>query len=178
MLQLGRLEHHDRNTKIAARVDGDIGGKFFRQFKLLLGSDLLQDADNFGVGGRWDSHLQASRLDRRNDLGERLAMSHDAAVGHVSLHCSSEGGLRGLGEFVHLVDDDDLEGFLSLRVELLGAGNLFDQLLNDDLVVVVRVGGSDLDVVVAAVDDALDGGGARGARLELFQLALDLGDVW
>ena len=72
------------------------------------------------------------------------------------------------------MNDDDLKCLLLFLVELLTACDLFDQLLDDDLVVVVGLTGGHLDVIVGREDDALDRGGARGASLKFFELTLDL----
>lgn len=49
---------------------------------------------------------------------------------------------------VGFIDDDDLEALFGGQVDLLGLGDFFEEVLDDDAVVVADVGGCDFEVVV------------------------------
>ena len=72
--------------------------------------------------------------------------------------------------------DNDLEWFLLFLVKLLWTGYLFDQLLNNDLIMVVGLAWGHFDVVIRWEHDALNRSWARCTGLELFELWFDLVD--
>lgn len=77
-----------------------------------------------------------------------------------------------MSQLVEFVDHDYLKGFLLFRVELLGTSDFFNQFLHDDAVVVVSLGGSDLDVVERREDVGFACGRRSGANFELFGFRL------
>ena len=93
-----------------------------------------------------------------DDFAEAFTVGDDATSGHEGFHGAAEGGLGGVGELVEFVNNDDFEAFLLLGVELLAAGDFFDEFLDDDAVVEFGFAGRDFDVVHGAEDD----GGAGG----------------
>ena len=53
---------------------------------------------------------------------------------------------------VGFVDDDDFEALLCCEIDLLGLRNFFEEVLDDDAVVVSDVGGGYFEVVVGGDD--------------------------
>ena len=54
------------------------------------------------------------------------------------------------------MNDDNFEAFLNSRIKLLSTRNFFYQLLNDYAVLAIGITRSDLDVEIAAENDAFD----------------------
>ena len=79
-------------------------------------------------------------------------------------------------QLVKLVNYDDLEGFLLLCIKLLTACDLFDELLNDDSIVIVSFRRGHLQVVDGAEDHTATGRTRGGAYLVLFLLTFNLVD--
>ena len=53
---------------------------------------------------------------------------------------------------VRFIDDDDFEALFGGEVDLLGLGDFFEQVLDDDAVVIADVGRRDFEVVVGGND--------------------------
>lgn len=160
LLEFESLQHHDRFADIAPRVDCDLGRHLTRQVELLLHGDFLEQLGQDLLARGRNSDLEATGLEGGDHLGEGLAVGDDAAGGHVGLHGAAEGGLRGLSELIEFVDDNHFKGFLLFGVELLAACDFFDELLDDDSVVLVGFAGGDFDVVEGSEHDA--GASGRG----------------
>lgn len=77
-----------------------------------------------------------------------------------------------MSQLIHFVDDYDFKCLLLLLIQLLATGNLFDQLLDDNSVVLLGFTGSDFDVVKRLEDNALTARRRSVAYLVLFGLTL------
>lgn len=123
-----------------------------------------------------NSDLETSWSHWLNNLRQTLTIGNNSTERHVSLHCSSQSSLSLLGQIIDFMDDNDLECFLLLLIELLTSCNLFDEFLNNNLIVVVSFAWSHLNVVVGWKHNALNWCWSGGSRLKFFELTLDLVD--
>lgn len=96
------------------------------------------------------------------------------AVFHVLLHGPSEAALCFLGQLVRLIDHQHFEGLATLRLDIGVPGDLFDNVLDDVPVVVVVIGRSHLDMVVACEQRELNRSRRRlGLKHSFFLLKLE-----
>lgn len=76
---------------------------------------------------------------------------------------------------IRLIDNNDLEALLGRLVNLLCLGDLFQEILNDNTIVVADIGGGDFEVVNGSDDVKLELAVGRG--LEHSSIDLDLLDT-
>jgi hypothetical protein len=89
--------------------------------------------------GRRDSYQQASTPDRSNDVACAVGEQDEAQVRSVLLHGATEGGLRIACEVVSFVDHDDLETLLGGKIDLLCLSNFFEEVLDNDTIVIADI---------------------------------------
>ena len=169
------LVHQQGLPQIPAAVLGDAAVEAVEDGPALAAGGGGEDGA-YVVGGRGgDADEQGAAADGGDDVGGAVGEQDQAQVGAVLLHGAAEGGLGVAGQVVGLVDDDDLEALAGGLVDLLGLGDLLEQVLHDDAVVVADVRGRDLQVVDGGDDVELELPAAAG--LEDAGVDLDLLDA-
>lgn len=80
-------------------------------------------------------------------------------------------------KLVHLVNHYNLEVLLLVSVQLLAARHLFDQLLNDDSIIIIGFTRSYLQVIHRGKNNASTGRTGISVDFVFFLLTLDLVDI-
>lgn len=143
-----RLVHQQRPPQIPSTVPRDSTFQPSSTLQPFFFTDKLQHALNLLHRRRRNTNQQTSTPDGRDDIAGAVREQDKAQIGTVLLHRATEGGLSVASEMVGFIDDDDLEALFGGQVDLLGLGDLFEEVLDDDAVVVADVGGCDFEVVV------------------------------
>lgn len=123
---------------------------------MLSARNSSQNMDDLTFRRSWHSNLEASTSNWLNDFAQTFTIRYDTAEWHVRLHSSSQCGLCLFRQIIELMDDNDLERFLLFLIKLLGPSDFFDELLNDDFIMVVSFTRSNFNVIIGTEYDALD----------------------
>lgn len=105
----------------------------------LLFADALQYGLNLLYARRCDSDEQASTPDGRNDIACAVCQEYETKVWAVLFHRATEGGLSIASEMVGFIDHHDLEALFGGEIDLLCLRYFFEEILDDDAVIVADV---------------------------------------
>jgi hypothetical protein len=139
LLSMHRFVHQQCPSQVSSTL---FRYPFFQSgaaFQTLLLSHTFQDALDFFHARRRDSDQQASTPDWSDDVACAVGEQNEAQVRTVLLHGATEGGLRIACEVVGFVDHDDLEALLGGKIDLLCLGDFFEEILDNDTVVVADI---------------------------------------
>jgi hypothetical protein len=134
-----RLVHQQSPSQISSALFGYPLFQPGAAFEALFLSHAFQDARDLLYARRRDSDQQASTPDRSDDVACAVGEQDEAQVRTVLLHGATEGGLRIACEVVGFVDHNDLEALLGGEIDLLGLGDFFEEVLNNDTIVVADI---------------------------------------
>lgn len=126
------------------------------------------------VGGRTNSQQQTPTPDRTYDLTRTTRTQHQAQIAHILFHRPPQCALRIPAQRIRLVDDYNFESVFRVQVDVLSLRNLFEDVLNDQTVIISGVGRGEFDVVVGGDNVDVDfavGGCDKDALINLQLLA-------
>lgn len=146
------FEHEQSTAQVAIAVSGNSALQTFAASVSFFLAHLGQDLADLIFSRSGDSDKQGPAPDRGNDVACAVGQEDQAKIGAVFFHGSSQRGLSVSGEVIGLVDDNDLEALFGCEVDLLCLGDFFQQVLDDDSIVVGDIAGRDLEVVVGRYD--------------------------
>lgn len=177
-----RFVHQQRPPQISSTVSRHSTFQPSSTLQPFLFTDQLQYALNLVHCWRRNTDQQTSTPDGRNDVAGAVREQNKAQVGAVLLHRATEGRLSVSSEMVGFIDDDNLEALFGGQVDLLGLGDFFEEVLDDDAVVVADVGRCDFEVVVGGDEGefefAIAGRVAVLAFVSAFRLDLHAVAFW
>lgn len=101
----------------------------------------------------WNSDVDASRPNGRNQFMDFWTNQNHPAILHVHLHCSSQSSLSLFRQLFGLMDDKNFKCFgIFWNFHTLGWSDLLNDALNDVRVMMLVIRRSDFDVIVALID--------------------------
>lgn len=174
LLRIDSLEHQKRAAQVSSTLLSD---SLVQAFGLVPAFSLRSNSErraNIGFSGRSHPDQQGSRANRGNDVRGAIGQENQAQIRTVLFHSTTQCSLGITGEVVGLVNYNDLEPLLRGLIHLLCLGDLLQQFLDHDSVVVTDIRGRNFEVVDGG--DDVEFKLAVACRLEHSRVDLDLLD--
>jgi hypothetical protein len=139
LLRMHRFVHQQRSSQVSPTLFCNSLLQASVCLQALFFSDTLQHGLDLLYARRRDSDKQTSTPYRRNNVARAVCEENETEVRAVLLHGTTEGGLGIACEMVGLIDHDDLEALLGGEIDLLCLRNFFEEILDNDAIVVAHV---------------------------------------
>ena len=146
------FKHQQRSPQIPPALFRNPLLQWLTRFVSLLLAYFREDSSDLVFCWRSDSHKQTTTSDRGDDVARAVRQQNQSQIWRVLLHGPTQGRLRISSEMVGFVDHAHLEALLGRQIHLLRLGDFFEQILDDDAIVVANVRRRDLEVVVGRDD--------------------------
>ena len=139
LLRMHRFVHQQCPSQISSALFCYPLFKSCAALQALFLAHAFQHGLNLLDARRCDSDEQASTSDGRNDIACAVCEEDEAKVGAVLFHRATEGGLGITREVVGFIDHHDLEALFGGKIDLLCLRDFFEEILDDDAVIVADV---------------------------------------